>query len=374
MSKRDASEMSADGESAGKKVKADDGPNPIVFTSPGSRATDTRIIVFNQEFHVSSDALRIMSVYFKKFLDPINQPFRKPASESFRYEWFTKIDDDGSWGLSSDPKDRNSSTESFTGNAGLHENCFHNLLRAMFCRQSVVRNVEELGCLAEMADFYLCLPAVSNSLYETTINNQAFSRSIASNPCLALNCAYQLRHALLFREAMIHCLGPVSKPRYTELKSDKLRVLCTYLESKMTLTLHAIDNHLRLIQANKEVYGDGVFKFFYAALSTCYQPGPNGEEGTMFYPQYYRRLINANARDKLPDNLIASLRRALEPINKNLLRLDTMRGSFGVGDFKDAFLCYEVLDSELPWDREQQDWGDTSSFDNGLVPQSNFAA
>ncbi|CAG8956668.1 hypothetical protein HYFRA_00012212 [Hymenoscyphus fraxineus] len=374
MSKRDASGMSADGESAGKKIKADGGPKPIIFTSPGSRTTDTRIVVFNQEFHVSSESLRILSVYFKKFLDPINAPDRKPASFKFKYEWFTRVDDDGMWGLSSDPKDRDLSLEGFKGNSVLQENCFHNLLRAMFCRQSVVSSVEELGCLVEMADFYLCLPAVSNSLYETTINNQAFSRSIASYPCLALNCAYELRHALLFREAMIHCLGPVSKPRYKELISDKLRALCAYFESKMTLKLHAVDNHLRLIQANKEVYGDVVHKFFYSTLSSCYQPGPNGEEGTMFYPQYYRRLINGNARDKLPDNLIASIRRALEPINKNLLRLDTMRGSFGIGDFKDAFLCYEVLDSDLPWDREQQDWGDIRSFDDGLPPQSNSAA
>lgn len=101
MSKR-ASEMPSDG-SPGKKVKID-GPKPIVFTSPGMKTTDTRIVVFSQEFHVNSDTLKMLSMFFQRFINPINQPDRKPALGKFRYEWFTKVDEDGTWGLSSDPK------------------------------------------------------------------------------------------------------------------------------------------------------------------------------------------------------------------------------------------------------------------------------
>lgn len=254
-------------------------------------------------------------------------------------------------------KERCSDPTGFNGDPALQEKSFHNILRAIYCRQSVaVANVEELCVLTAMAGYYLCLPAVSNSIYATLLNNECLSRSIAYDPCKALNCAYELRHSTLFRESMIYALGPWSKPRYEQLESDKLRTLAAFLRAKMEKKLYKVDCQLRLMQPNKEVYGDNVQKYFHSVLSACFQPGANGEEGIILCPQYYRRLYNNNSRERVPDNLMASLRRMLEPITKNNLMLDTVGLNSGIGSFKDGFLCFEVLDGEFPWDIDQLDW------------------
>lgn len=256
-------------------------------------------------------------------------------------------------------KDRDSDVTGFKGDPALEERCFHNILRAIFCRQALsVYDVEELRILTKMADYYLCLPAVSNSLYATMLNNESLSRSIAQDPCNALNCAYELRHPSLFRESMIYALGPWSKPRYEQLESEKLRTLAAFIRAKMEKRLYKIDCHLRLIQANKEVYGDITQKYFSSILNLCFQPGVSGEEGYILYPQYYRRLCNnnTNSRERIPDNLMASLRRTLDPVVKNNLKMDTIGLNSGIGGNKDAFLCFEVQDHELPWDIDQLDW------------------
>lgn len=253
-------------------------------------------------------------------------------------------------------KERDGEITGYIGDMAIQEKCFHNLLCAIFSRQSVgVADVTELCHLTELAGYYLCLPAVSNSLYATLLNNESLSRSIANDPLNALNCAYDLRHDALFREAFVYALGPWSSPRFKLLGSSKLRALGYYLQTKMVTKLHGIDTHLRLFQANKEVYGDGVNKYFNSILSSSFQ-GAAGEEGNIIYPHYYRRLNNNFNRERLPDNLSASIRRTLEPILKNKLRLDTAGIVSGAGNFKDGFLCFEILDEELPWDKEELDW------------------
>jgi len=75
-----------------------DGPRqPIVFKFPGLEL-DTRLKVFDQEFHVHSAILRLYSTFFRTFLDsPDKTP--APASALFRYEYVSVVDDDGTWGL-----------------------------------------------------------------------------------------------------------------------------------------------------------------------------------------------------------------------------------------------------------------------------------
>jgi hypothetical protein len=74
---------------------------PIVFSMPGY-LPDTRLNVLGQKFHVHSAYLKMHSAFFRKFLD---SPEKKlPAtsdttSTSFRYEWITEVDTDGTWSL-----------------------------------------------------------------------------------------------------------------------------------------------------------------------------------------------------------------------------------------------------------------------------------
>lgn len=69
----------------------------VVFKSPGLEP-DTRLRVFDTEFHVHSTILRLHSNYFRKFLDSPDKPER-PAGATWRYDYATVIDDDGTWAL-----------------------------------------------------------------------------------------------------------------------------------------------------------------------------------------------------------------------------------------------------------------------------------
>jgi hypothetical protein len=70
----------------------------VKFTSPGLQA-DVRLKVFNVDFHVHSVLLKLHSSFFRKFLDSPDKEGTIPGSAEFKYEWVTKIDDDGSWHL-----------------------------------------------------------------------------------------------------------------------------------------------------------------------------------------------------------------------------------------------------------------------------------
>jgi hypothetical protein len=69
-----------------------------IFKLPGL-SVDTKITVFEREFHVHSLILKLGSGYFRAFLD---SPDKSPATSSgaFRYEYGTVVDADGmGWGL-----------------------------------------------------------------------------------------------------------------------------------------------------------------------------------------------------------------------------------------------------------------------------------
>jgi hypothetical protein len=71
-------------------------PQAIVILSTGLKP-DTRLRVFDTDFHVHSSALKLHSAFFRTFLD---SPDKATAtSGSFQYTWVTKVDEDGSWSL-----------------------------------------------------------------------------------------------------------------------------------------------------------------------------------------------------------------------------------------------------------------------------------
>ena len=61
---------------------------------------DVRLRCFDTEFHVHSVILKLYSAFFAKFLDSPDKahPQTVPVGR-FKYEWVSKVDDDGSWGF-----------------------------------------------------------------------------------------------------------------------------------------------------------------------------------------------------------------------------------------------------------------------------------
>jgi hypothetical protein len=86
------------GASASKNQKVT--PNePITFKLRGLQS-DTRLTVFDQEFHVHSTILKANSILFRTFLDSADKDVSTKANGKFKYEWITRVDEDGNdWHL-----------------------------------------------------------------------------------------------------------------------------------------------------------------------------------------------------------------------------------------------------------------------------------
>lgn len=72
-------------------------PEIITLTARGLIA-DVRLHALDlAEFHVHSVILKMQSNFFFKFLDSVDNS--TATGGRFKYEWITKVDDDGSWSL-----------------------------------------------------------------------------------------------------------------------------------------------------------------------------------------------------------------------------------------------------------------------------------
>jgi hypothetical protein len=69
--------------------------SPVIFTWTGTQP-DVRLKVFDDiEFHVHLVVLKARSAFFRKFLDSPDKQNHTNTSSPSKYEWATKIDDDG---------------------------------------------------------------------------------------------------------------------------------------------------------------------------------------------------------------------------------------------------------------------------------------
>jgi hypothetical protein len=74
-----------------------------------------------------------------------------------------------------------------------------------------------------LARFYAALPALSRSLSATFFSSPWFIASIRRYPREILIAAAELRHSVLFREALIFILNPWENPEYLRLEDPKLK-------------------------------------------------------------------------------------------------------------------------------------------------------
>jgi hypothetical protein len=70
---------------------------PIVFSLHDIKP-DVYLQVFEQAFHVHSLVLKSQSEFFYKYLDSPDKVPLGPLAE-FKYQWVTKVDEDGTWSL-----------------------------------------------------------------------------------------------------------------------------------------------------------------------------------------------------------------------------------------------------------------------------------
>jgi hypothetical protein len=77
--------------------------------------------------------------------------------------------------------------------------------------------------MTDLARFYAALPALSRSLSAAFFFSPGFSKEIRAYACELLVAATELRHPVLFREALILTLGPWRDPEYRQLTGPMLK-------------------------------------------------------------------------------------------------------------------------------------------------------
>ncbi|TVY46256.1 hypothetical protein LOCC1_G004347 [Lachnellula occidentalis] len=336
-------------------------PIPIVFTAPGL-GPDMSIEVFKQIFHVNSMVLKIHSEYFRNYLD---SPDKSPASSvsgSFKYEWVTQVDEDGTgWSLTAKENYKSSPKyKPFAGNPQSQVEAFNTIISALHNWPIDIKTSYQLCLVAEFADFYRVLPLMSNALHGVFFENHELIKSIPTDCVALIQAAYKLRNKLLFRECFIHVMGPWTHPRSELLQEKKLRDLAAATYAKITAQIAAIQYQC-LIMTSTPPTGEGrrrqdlgrEFGNMIMRPLLDFQD-PVVEDEQLIVPAYYRKLHNLG--DVESNLLLKKLKALLNPFIKNFLVLDRSGVGAGEGPYKNSFLCFELSDQELPWDIKQRVW------------------
>lgn len=206
--------------------------------------------------------------------------------------------------------------------------------------------------MAELGGYYCALPVLSESLNAAMLRSAGYlNGALKETPCSWLELATKLRNPILFKESMIHVLGPWSEPRHEELLDLRLKKIARNAFSGMKGELYQIfEELLQLASSDEEEHMKTAFDMLkLAAGCRCSLRDIIRDEFPM--PYYLRRCLNG---DYVSDWTTMHVRELLHPLLKSNLVLDNTGA--GVDHYFDSFLCFEILDEDLPWDLTQTEW------------------
>ncbi|CAG8955889.1 hypothetical protein HYFRA_00008739 [Hymenoscyphus fraxineus] len=346
---------------------------PIIFRLP-HKTPDVRLVVFDQEYHVHSTILKLYSNYFRKFLDSPDKPGSSPSS-LFKYEYVTVVDDDGIWALESAHKvqaikpDALALLES-SGKISVKSECaiFRKLMSAMYHRPYTIDSASDILELTRVADFYCALPIVSATLSGSLISSEYFAKKHfikgKDNPDFVwyrapelLLAAYRLRHAILFRECLIHTVDFLDASR--RLSRDDRYKSYHLLDQNDVLYRIVLEHHnlkcQKIMKVNMEqikLAQDPKVSFLPSAetleIIETERPDMNAK--------YFRAVRQELAAQKLggPEK---PLMKALDDLLKSNLVLDKTGRSPGEdGIYECSFQACDADKVVLPWNEDEIDW------------------
>ncbi|KAK0104413.1 hypothetical protein ONS95_004706 [Cadophora gregata] len=301
-----------------KKQKTD--PNtPVIFNTTGGLEPDILINILGRDYHVHSTILKLHSAFFAAFLDFIDKDTARSGtakntkSSKFLYEWITRVGNDseghanGGWFLIEKPK--------------------------------II-----LKTLVELADYYLCLPILSQSINNALLNESSDKSFISHNPCQVMALASKIRHKLLFTEALIFVAGLVewsSIPEFERMEDKRIKKAARTAHNALMAKIF----HIQQVLADAVVNGFSSEKK-QNKLRTCMSDNISSS-----LPQYYRNILSAGPWDS-PDHEIDS---KLEDILENKLPFPPKLNA-GDDGYEENFFCVEIADEDLPWDVEESIW------------------
>ncbi|TGO24739.1 hypothetical protein BPAE_0096g00450 [Botrytis paeoniae] len=302
--------------------REDDGPaSPIVHTFHlTGHEVDVKLSIFDElQLYVHSVVLKLHSAFFRRFLDSSNKNGNGENTGSFKYEWATVYNDDGSWSLfdarniKHDNPSSNLIPRQIKRTKKLHETAFINFIGTFYGRLWVIKNNEALQLVTELADYYCTLPAVSKSMHGAfSISPEFCKRIFFSNKLTLLDLALKLLSATQ-RQTVFYC----------QVNSNALEIKAKikkcYLE------------RMKLRETEQGVYGGQV------SLPEYFQAF--GEESS--------GIFALAVSDILKNELI---------FNKSLRAGDIIFSGKTYNDVQSHFLCAEIKDEDLPWDLNETDW------------------
>jgi hypothetical protein len=91
---------------------------------------------------------------------------------------------------------------------------FHDLLEVIYRQYFFLYSTDQLDRITKLADYYCALPVLSKALSGTLLDSHNFMLYIASDAFSLIKIAAKLQSSILFRECVIHLLGPFYDPVY----------------------------------------------------------------------------------------------------------------------------------------------------------------
>ncbi|KAF7905384.1 uncharacterized protein EAF01_005905 [Botrytis porri] len=290
-----------------------------VHKLPGHKV-DVKLRVFSHEIHCHSLMLKLGSVYFRKFLDSADKT-PSSANATFKYEYVTiqdTSDDVPSLEVASKVEGR--------GDKPVDTGSDHWYIAVKHMTDCIQ------GC-----GFYGALPVVSRSLDTVFFRSPKFIELIPDNAGSLLKIAYQLRNRTLYRECMIHVAGRWKRnPCISEDDMDlRIRVLAAY---------GSICD--KLVTAN----------FNLAKFMTDFQPNDTRYSELRLVAIHYSSSLAVYFRRIYDKHISKEIDEAINKVLASNLILDPSKLGAGQGRFQDYFLCAKIIDKELPWDEEYENW------------------
>ncbi|KAF4631281.1 hypothetical protein G7Y89_g6854 [Cudoniella acicularis] len=379
---RDGSNKKA---SLGANVAPDPTPKGVIVFASADTNPDVSLMVFNQEFWVESSTLTANSLFFKKFLHSADKAEHPKPEGPMKYKWVTFICQDGGWSLvdefslqvfpparpvnlvkeyftdlqqkeppqlpleqaiAESPTENaptNATPSDFASDKEFEVKAFRIMLKATFSQPYTLESTDQLLRVAELADYYCCIPSVSSGLTASIHGSPDFIKGVRNAALDLLQVATTLKHATLFREALIHACGPWDKPQLLQIQDPSIRAAADIAYK----SIEKKDAELAQWCLSKSLNGKA--GPLMAAMERMIKDESNFLDRMADYEKRYwpykQRLIYEHIIGKRGKKF----KDVMEELLESKLVFEKSRHESGHGQYMNYFLCAEIADEGLPW-------------------------
>jgi len=224
------------------------------------------------------------------------------------------------------------------------------MLSAVYESPITYRHMADVMLVSDLAKFYDVDPIVFESF------NKYISQSLillgkmdeGKRIDILLRAASFLRHATLFRESIVYAVAywPGNEPRSGSY--PLLKATCPNLHHIAFLSWTRV-NQLRAKVDHEILVRTKIDRCLYDVVSKV---GRNfaSDPNAMQEARYYRALLQELSHLSFASKAF-HIRMVLHKLLRNHLRFDTAKKVHGLSPHSHRFLCAEVADEELPWNK-----------------------